>query len=363
MKQKAPKETKVVLPSEVAASSEPKARRAASAARSLNPRGSFINTLAPIHEGAGTPVEAGEEDQEEEEVEEKEVPFLEVQPRPLKQSSSLLSSQMASSSPSPSSSQLPALLPSATPFADHSAANDIVSLSYQRKGQAPASVSALNSGQLPLSSHGIANLDAIYASAALEPGNRSGKTVSFSQTNQTIDANNTIRASSVSLAIHPAAAAGEREEEVIIPNPPPRSKALSQEPVTGDAAAAAQRPGLNANLHVEMINMAHSMTMSMGSRVLTMSGRQSFLSSVATHEPPGGADDQQADLTEKAVVVIRRVREKLTGLDFPDPSLAAAGNASGVQALAVPEQVERLIREATSNENLSQSFFGWCPYW
>lgn len=57
-------------------------------------------------------------------------------------------------------------------------------------------------------------------------------------------------------------------------------------------------------------------------------------------------------LNEKAVAVIRRVQDKLTGLDF--------GNE---RPLDVPSQVERLIKQATSNENLCQSFIGWCPFW
>jgi FKBP12-rapamycin complex-associated protein len=43
--------------------------------------------------------------------------------------------------------------------------------------------------------------------------------------------------------------------------------------------------------------------------------------------------------------------DKLTGRDFQG------------QALDVPDQVERLIQQATSNDNLSLSFFGWCPFW
>jgi FKBP12-rapamycin complex-associated protein len=62
--------------------------------------------------------------------------------------------------------------------------------------------------------------------------------------------------------------------------------------------------------------------------------------------------DAQGELTEKAVEVIRRVMDKLTGRDF-----------QGQAALDVPEQVERLIQQATSNDNLSLSFFGWCPFW
>ena len=62
--------------------------------------------------------------------------------------------------------------------------------------------------------------------------------------------------------------------------------------------------------------------------------------------------------SEKAVTVIRRVMDKLTGLDFYDPSFLAPP-----QALDVPEQVDRLIIQATANENLCLSFLGWCPFW
>jgi len=32
-------------------------------------------------------------------------------------------------------------------------------------------------------------------------------------------------------------------------------------------------------------------------------------------------------------------------------------------ALDVNEQVDRLIRQASANENLCLSFLGWCPFW
>jgi FKBP12-rapamycin complex-associated protein len=79
--------------------------------------------------------------------------------------------------------------------------------------------------------------------------------------------------------------------------------------------------------------------------------------------------DQQDQLTDKAVVVIRRVMDKLTGLDFAQKehtAVAGAAMAHAQQTLAaldVPEQVDRLIRQATANENLCLSYFGWCPSW
>jgi serine/threonine-protein kinase mTOR len=57
-------------------------------------------------------------------------------------------------------------------------------------------------------------------------------------------------------------------------------------------------------------------------------------------------------LNKKALKVIRRVQDKLTGTDFPD--FTETG-----EPLDVPEQVQRLIVQATSSENLCQLFIGW----
>jgi FKBP12-rapamycin complex-associated protein len=77
----------------------------------------------------------------------------------------------------------------------------------------------------------------------------------------------------------------------------------------------------------------------------------------------------QPDRTIRAVEVINRVREKLTGNDFHRE-----------QPVDIPTQVELLIKQATSHENLCQyvisiffyyelcislyrSYSGWCPFW
>ena len=56
-------------------------------------------------------------------------------------------------------------------------------------------------------------------------------------------------------------------------------------------------------------------------------------------------------LNEKAVKVIRRVQDKLSGMDLDEA------------ALDVPDQVQRLIVQATSSENLCQLYIGWCAFW
>lgn len=69
----------------------------------------------------------------------------------------------------------------------------------------------------------------------------------------------------------------------------------------------------------------------------------------------GGAAHEEA-LNEKALKVIRRVRDKLSGTDFPDFDETS-------EPVDIPEQVQRLIVQATSSENLCQLFIGWCAFW
>jgi hypothetical protein len=60
-------------------------------------------------------------------------------------------------------------------------------------------------------------------------------------------------------------------------------------------------------------------------------------------------------LHRSALEVINRIQAKLTGRDFAKNEEA--------DDLTIEEQVERLIVEATSIENLCQLFTGWCPLW
>ena len=65
------------------------------------------------------------------------------------------------------------------------------------------------------------------------------------------------------------------------------------------------------------------------------------------------SETQEEFLNEKALKVIRRVQDKLSGTDFCDTD----------EPLDVPDQVQRLIVQATSTENLCQLFIGWCAFW
>jgi FKBP12-rapamycin complex-associated protein len=107
--------------------------------------------------------------------------------------------------------------------------------------------------------------------------------------------------------------------------------------------------------------------------------------------PPGapGNDEQEARevQNQRAMEVLARVKEKLTGRDFPpvvveddenlapappatvttDDSdalaLAAQAGVRPVESLRVDVQVDKLIREATNLENLCQHYIGWCSFW
>jgi FKBP12-rapamycin complex-associated protein len=57
-------------------------------------------------------------------------------------------------------------------------------------------------------------------------------------------------------------------------------------------------------------------------------------------------------LNQKALTVVDRIKKKLVGKDFKEN-----------EALKVEEQVNKLIKQATSHENICQAYMGWCPFW
>ncbi|CAO2815870.1 unnamed protein product [Amaranthus hypochondriacus] len=87
--------------------------------------------------------------------------------------------------------------------------------------------------------------------------------------------------------------------------------------------------------------------------------------------------DANEVLNERAVMVMARMSNKLTGRDFSaassstgatqhgaDNSNLASGDAREVEhGLSVKLQVQKLIAQATSYENLCQNYVGWCPFW
>jgi FKBP12-rapamycin complex-associated protein len=75
-----------------------------------------------------------------------------------------------------------------------------------------------------------------------------------------------------------------------------------------------------------------------------------------TNSTVQGTGDPDVDVAEtqneRAVQVLNRVKEKLTGRDFrPD------------EELTYILQVDKLLIEATKLENLCQHYIGWCSFW
>ncbi|KAI4295808.1 hypothetical protein L6164_035812 [Bauhinia variegata] len=88
--------------------------------------------------------------------------------------------------------------------------------------------------------------------------------------------------------------------------------------------------------------------------------------------------DANEVLNERAVVVMARMSNKLTGRDFStcssvstssiqhtvDHSSLISGETREVDhGLSVKLQVQKLILQASSHENLCQNYVGWCPFW
>lgn len=66
---------------------------------------------------------------------------------------------------------------------------------------------------------------------------------------------------------------------------------------------------------------------------------------------PTNSEEVPETINRKALQVMARISSKLTGKDF------------GKETLDIPDQIERLIAQARSNENLCQCYIGWCPFW
>ncbi|CDS00383.1 hypothetical protein [Sporisorium scitamineum] len=65
---------------------------------------------------------------------------------------------------------------------------------------------------------------------------------------------------------------------------------------------------------------------------------------------PGAAGQDMRN--QRALEVVRRIQNKLSGRDF-----------NPAESLSVSAQIERLVQDATSKENLCVAFVGWCSFW
>ena len=70
------------------------------------------------------------------------------------------------------------------------------------------------------------------------------------------------------------------------------------------------------------------------------------------------ASANEEALNQKALKAIKSVQNKLTGTDFWKEDEENSNTPSDVS-----DQVQRLIVQATSSENLCQLYIGWCAFW
>ncbi|EGR30890.1 phosphatidylinositol 3- and 4-kinase family protein, putative [Ichthyophthirius multifiliis] len=63
-------------------------------------------------------------------------------------------------------------------------------------------------------------------------------------------------------------------------------------------------------------------------------------------------EQPQEIINKKALEVMDRIKKKLNGKDFKEN-----------EQLSYVEQVNKLINQATSHENICQAYMGWCPFW
>lgn len=66
----------------------------------------------------------------------------------------------------------------------------------------------------------------------------------------------------------------------------------------------------------------------------------------------GDEDAHRKELNQIAEMCIQRINDKLRGMEFHTD-----------RRLGINQQVDTLIKQATSHENLAQCYIGWCPFW
>jgi len=116
---------------------------------------------------------------------------------------------------------------------------------------------------------------------------------------------------------------------------------LPQSGPTEGAAAGGRRPSV----------MGAAGTISDPNAAASSSYRPRNRASVS-HVNGGGDVVEKEVQNARALQVLSRVKEKLTGRDFKKE-----------RELPVDEQVEKLLSEATNLENLCQHYIGWCSFW
>jgi FKBP12-rapamycin complex-associated protein len=148
----------------------------------------------------------------------------------------------------------------------------------------------------------------------------------------------------------------------LIETGPKSKKSKSTTNGTGPASVAQNQEGLDASLlasgatdapnPLDGVLSAKKEGMDDGSEVTVAGSTMADLSGTAVGSMGAVGGQQSEGLNKKALDIVQRVRDKLTGRDF-NPK----------DCLSVKDQVDLLICQATNNENLCQCYIGWCPFW
>jgi hypothetical protein len=126
----------------------------------------------------------------------------------------------------------------------------------------------------------------------------------------------------------------------------------------GTSGIAPRKSSYRPNAHLELMTLSNSiLRSSIDSLAFSSTKKYHHTGSIAGSNFLDGTSiannaTLEGELTDKAVSVVHRVMDKLIGLDFENKT-----------ALEISEQIDRLIQQATSNENLSSCFSGWCAFW
>lgn len=139
---------------------------------------------------------------------------------------------------------------------------------------------------------------------------------------------------------------------------------VSDENVEEDANNTTDQTSYNKSLRMYSEIQSMAANLSSSSRIASITGGQTERGSLARSRLDSVRqrglmsfleDDTPANeeaLNERALKVVRRVQDKLTGTDFAESDGTS-------EPLDVQDQVQRLIVQATSSENLCQLFIGW----
>ncbi|KAK9463121.1 armadillo-type protein [Lipomyces oligophaga] len=147
----------------------------------------------------------------------------------------------------------------------------------------------------------------------------------------------------------------------------PQPNTSGAEGVNGNANKSGGQAGSSANDRRQMSTRAAAMIAATAGNAAASIGRDRRDSSLLS--PSSGVDRRRPQIGEdemvnmelqnnlemrnqRATVVLKRITDKLTGNDFKH-----------AKELDVPQQVDKLIQQATSVENLCQHFIGWCSFW